>query len=275
MPAAPLCCSPAADCASAPGGWLAKISTRVLPAASSCSKRAVGKLPGNTPQPILRLLFPGKESMSDDGSELVDNNVYAPTQVALTSAAETQPLPPFYVVSTTKLVLLSLATLGMYSLYWFWRHWKRYGIDSGRRLYPVWRSLFAIFFAHSLNRAIDQRLQDQHSRHRWSPGAWATLYVVTVILMHVVSRLPEPLLSAQLAFALTLLPWAAQIVAMVQAQRAANIACGDPSARQNRRLSLANGCWLLVGGLLWLLIVFDAIYVYRASTETMMLTVAF
>ncbi|WP_313319867.1 DUF4234 domain-containing protein [Stenotrophomonas sp.] len=206
--------------------------------------------------------------MSVNGSELSEGNVYAPPQAELTPAIPVQQLPPFYVVSITKVVLLSIATLGMYSLYWFWNHWKRHKIDKKLSLWPVPRAIFAIFFAHSLNREIDYRLQRNRSNYRWSPGAWATLYVVSVILMRVISRIPETMLSANLSFVLILLPLAGQIMALVRAQRAANLACGDPQALQNRRLTVANWFWLVLGGLFWLLIVVGNLLIALGPTVT-------
>ncbi|MCH1909792.1 hypothetical protein MKP15_13505 [Stenotrophomonas sp. Y6] len=45
------------------------------------------------------------------------DDVYAAPRAALVAAPTERPrLPPFYVVSVTKLVLLSFATLGLYSL---------------------------------------------------------------------------------------------------------------------------------------------------------------
>ena len=80
------------------------------------------------------------------------DNIYAPPQVPLeTRSAERPALPPFYVVSLRKLVLLSIATVGLYSLYWFWRHWKLHKLDRKLDIWPVPRAIFAIFFAHGLN----------------------------------------------------------------------------------------------------------------------------
>jgi hypothetical protein len=40
-------------------------------------------------------------------------------------------------------------------------------------------------------------------------------------------------------------------LSIYHAQRAANIACGDPEADGNRRFTLANYVWLGLGALLW------------------------
>lgn len=32
----------------------------------------------------------------------------------------------FYIVSTTKFLVLYITSLGIYSLYWFYKHWQQY-----------------------------------------------------------------------------------------------------------------------------------------------------
>ncbi|HWR95878.1 MAG TPA: hypothetical protein VN248_04015, partial [Arenimonas sp.] len=61
---------------------------------------------------------------------------------------------PFYVVSLQKLVLLQVLTFGFYGILWFYWHFRRlkeyYRDDS----WPVMRSIFAVFFTHTLFRDI-------------------------------------------------------------------------------------------------------------------------
>lgn len=184
------------------------------------------------------------------------DNVYAAPQAPLVPEAEAPQratLPPFYVVSITKLVLLSAATFGLYSLYWFWRHWKLHKRDRKFDIWPVPRAVFAVFFAHSLNQEIDYRLRRSGSRYAWSPGLWAMLYVVSAIAGNIISRVPDSILDPGPGFALIMLTVAGCTAAMANTQRAANQASGDPEATGNARLTVANWAWLVVGGLLWLL----------------------
>lgn len=183
------------------------------------------------------------------------DNIYAPLQVPLeTRTVERPALPPFYVVSLRKLVLLSIATVGLYSLYWFWRHWKLHKLDRKLDIWPVPRAIFAIFFAHGLNEEIDHRLRRAGQRHDWSPGTWATVYVVSAIIGQIINRLPDAMLAPGPSFGLAMLTVGGGTLAMVQAQRAANLACGDPTGSANARLTPLNWLWLVLGGLFWLLV---------------------
>lgn len=183
------------------------------------------------------------------------DNVYAPPQSSLTQeTAEPSALPPFYVVSITKLVLLYVATMGFYSLYWFWKHWARHKRDKKLSIWPVPRAIFAIFFAHSLNQEIDHRLQRAGKRYSWSPGMWAGAYVISAIGGRIVKRIPDAVLPPLPSIWVAMLLMALNATALVQAQRAANLACDDPSGAGNSRLTAANWVWLVLGGLLWIFI---------------------
>lgn len=183
------------------------------------------------------------------------DNVYAPPQASLAQqTAQPSALPPFYVVSITKLVLLYIATMGFYSLYWFWKHWSRHKRDKKLDIWPVPRSVFSIFFANSLNQEIDHRLRRSGKRYNWSPGMWAGAYVISAIAGNIVSRIPDAFLAPLPGFGIGLLLMAVTGMALVQAQRAANLACGDPDGAGNSRLTAANWAWLVLGGLFWIVV---------------------
>lgn len=184
-------------------------------------------------------------------------NPYAPPSARIAKVAghgEAVIAPPFYVVAPWKAALLMFGTFGLYSLYWFWRHWQLHRIDKKLDIWPVARAIFSIFFAHALNQEIDHRINRQGLRHRWSPGFWATLYVVSVIGIRVLNRVAGEALSPGVFLAVLVATQLANALFVFHSQRAANVACGDPEATANRRLTIANGLWLLLGLLLWSLV---------------------
>lgn len=183
------------------------------------------------------------------------DTIYAPPQASLTQeTAEPSGLPPFYVVSITKLVLLYVATLGFYSVYWFWKHWSRHKRDKKLDIWPVPRAIFGIFFANSLNQEIDQRLRRSGQRYSWSPEMWAGAFVISAIVGRIISRIPDAVLPPLPGFAIGMLFMVLNIMSLVQAQRAANLACGDPDGDRNSRLTAANWVWLVLGALFWIVI---------------------
>ncbi|MBX3712327.1 MAG: DUF4234 domain-containing protein [Lysobacter sp.] len=191
-----------------------------------------------------------------DGIEPRQDNLYAPPTAPIVdpqTEAASRPTP-FYVVSTAKVAVLSIVTFGLYTLYWFWRHWKLHKIDRKLDIWPVPRAVFSIFFAHSLNSEIDHRITRNGERHRWSPGLWATLYVVAVIASRIANRVPETVMSAEMALLASMTAVFAITASLFHAQRAANIASGDPQALSNNRFTVANWVWIVLGGLFWLLL---------------------
>ncbi|QNN57058.1 DUF4234 domain-containing protein [Diaphorobacter ruginosibacter] len=63
------------------------------------------------------------------------------------SAAPSAALPPFFAVSLRKFALLSVCTLGLYHLYWFYRHWQHVRAWSSDQAFsPARRTL--LFFLY-------------------------------------------------------------------------------------------------------------------------------
>lgn len=182
-------------------------------------------------------------------------NVYAPPQANLQAQedADTQAVM-FYVVSRRKFLLLFLATMGMYAIYWTYRNWRAYKAASGENLWPGVRGVFLVFFTHSLFRHVDEALQRRGLDIQWSPGGDATLIVVITILSNFLdrlgSRMPDtPLLDIVSLLILVPLAWL-----YMRAQRAINAACGDPEGSGNANYSVANWIFLVVGGIFWIFV---------------------
>jgi hypothetical protein len=188
------------------------------------------------------------------GSEAVtaQHDVYAPPRAHVADLAIETASTEFYVVSLRKFWLLLMATFGLYSYYWFYRHWARYRVRNHEPLWPVARAIFSIFFVHSLNRNVDDTLRKARTAHAWWPAASATAFIVLSIVSGICSRL---------AGRIETLPWLDYVSiallvpigwTMASTQRAANAACDDPRGARNARLTKANFAWLVLGGLFWL-----------------------
>lgn len=194
--------------------------------------------------------------MQDANAGTRHDNLYAPptARIADPHTGGAIGMAPFYVVSTAKVAVLSIATFGLYTLYWFWRHWNQHKIALKLDIWPVPRALFSIFFAHALNSEIDHRITRNRLRHAWSPGLWATLYVVAAIVSRLADRLPESVMPLDVALPVIMGCIVAMAIALFHAQQAANIASGDPEALANNRFTWANWIWIILGALWWLAI---------------------
>ncbi|WP_256775700.1 MULTISPECIES: hypothetical protein [unclassified Stenotrophomonas] len=57
--------------------------------------------------------------------------------------------PMYFAPGTFKLAAMSLATFGLYTMYWFWRNWQAIQRESGQDLWPWARAVFCPLWCFS------------------------------------------------------------------------------------------------------------------------------
>jgi hypothetical protein len=141
--------------------------------------------------------------------ELADDVVgsqTSPSQQTEHTAEKINPKePPYpYVISTTKFAILSVATLGIYEVYWFYKQWKSLKAERNLDIGPLGRAIFAPFFSFS----FFNHISELGEKYKKIPGRWlAAAYFALVVA----NRIPEvgwvvasfsflPLIPAQNAF---------------------------------------------------------------------------
>ena len=111
----------------------------------------------------------------------------AATAAEVLASAETAPtelpdesssLPRFHAVGVPKLVFLSLATLGLYQIYWFYKHWSRVHSWTSNPVLPLGKALFAPAFAFRLFRYIRDELDARAVPFYFDPTGAFLLFVV-------------------------------------------------------------------------------------------------
>ena len=189
--------------------------------------------------------------MNADSEPDPERNIYQAPEADL--EAETEAGLKYYVVSQTKFQILFLTTLGLYGLYWFYRHWRNYKLHSGRDLWPVPRAIFSVFFVHALFDRFYRDAIENESVKRWHYKIEASLYIVFII----VSNLSDRLVSLGFSVITSAVIGIGSIIVVAwilgRAQAVANLACGDPRGKANSRIGIANIAWILLGLVLWLL----------------------
>ncbi|WP_413663724.1 hypothetical protein ACG1BZ_22155 [Microbulbifer sp. CNSA002] len=179
----------------------------------------------------------------------MDSNIYSAPEAELDTVSEDEA--QFYIVSPTKFWVMSLGTVGIYSVYWFYRHWAEYQRASGENMWPVMRAIFSIFFTHSLFSRIQSRIEIDKVDYRWVPALWATLYVVFAIAGAIVDRISyySDVISLIDIVSILLLPFT--LWPLYEGQKAANMVNGDISGQANSRFTPWNFVWLAVGAVFW------------------------
>lgn len=85
-----------------------------------------------------------------------------------------------------KLVLLSLCTIGLYQVFWFYRNWTRVRERTGRNLSPFWRAFFAPIWSYSLFDEVADQARAAQVRVAWSP----MVHALAFFLLSAFWRLP-------------------------------------------------------------------------------------
>ena len=111
----------------------------------------------------------------------------------------TNGLPPrtavlYFPVSSRKLVVMSIVTLGLYQLFWFYKHWRIYKLRTGANITPAARCLFLAFYCYSLFRQIKDGAVTCGITRAFSPGLLAAGW----ILASLSGFLPAPVSLASL-----------------------------------------------------------------------------
>jgi hypothetical protein len=96
---------------------------------------------------------------------------------------------PYFAVSPFKFIVMSVCTLGIYEIYWFYKNWNLIKQREGRTdIWPFWRAFFALFFCYSCFSRIREHGESLRL-HRSAPAGPLTAgWIVTSMLVN----LPDP-----------------------------------------------------------------------------------
>jgi hypothetical protein len=179
----------------------------------------------------------------------MSSNPYAPptAELADAQAAQTQQ-PAFFAVSIAKLTVLSLCTLGLYELYWFYKNWQFVRARERSNIVPVLRAFFAVFFCYACFARIRDHGKKVGIQPPLSAGACATGWILTTIMW----RLPDPYWLVSMAAFLFLLP----------AQAYANRVNAAVAPEHDRNSKFTESTWIttVIGGAFFLLAVFGTLF---------------
>ncbi len=167
----------------------------------------------------------------------MSSNPYAPPTAEVdASIPDRATLPPFFAVSTLKLAVMSLCTLGLYEVYWFYMNWRAVKRRDRSDIWPVPRAIFGFFFCFAM---FDRMRRDGAAHAVGGAPAMGPLTALWIIVS-LCWKLPDPYwLVSMLAF-VALLP-VQDFVNRVNAQAA-------PGHDANRRFSALNWVGIVLGG---------------------------
>ena len=166
---------------------------------------------------------------------------------------------PFFPVSEGKLITLYILSFGLYGIYWFHQNWKRQQPMMDKKIYPVWRAIFSIFFTHSLFKRIDQQAVHLPQQHKFNANVLATFFVAAIVVSNVVDRLSINTDIAQsitnttlMITSIVLFLFSAYPLAKVQAT--VNRINNDMLGYLNHKYSMWNYVLIVLGIVSWLML---------------------
>src|SRR6058998_3051198 len=78
--------------------------------------------------------------------------------------------PHYYPIATRKLILLTLASFGLYQINWYYKNWWAVRLRTGARISPIWRSLLFWVFSYALFRRIRKSADERGVITAFSPS---------------------------------------------------------------------------------------------------------
>ena len=152
----------------------------------------------------------------------------------------------FFTASTVKLITMSICTMGLYELYWFYKNWVLIKDRTGEDMMPFWRAFFAPLWAYSCFKHVKSEAVKFHIEESLSLVMLAIGYFIVQALW----RLPDPYwLVSYLTFAL-LIP-VNSVAIQVNKQVVSDF-------ENNEKFSVWNWVILVIGGFLFVLILIGA-----------------
>jgi len=109
----------------------------------------------------------------------------APVHTAINEHIDRKTPPYPYVISLWKLFILSTLTLGVFNIYWFYRHWKSFyavSNDEHGRFYIVVASLFGAFSSFSLFKRIAGEIRRVDHGTNLQATALSILFLISIFL---------------------------------------------------------------------------------------------
>ena len=169
----------------------------------------------------------------------------------------------FYTVSHKKFLILFLGTFGIYTVYWFYKHWSLYKKSADEQMWPVMRAIFSIFFTHALFSLFEMKYQNKTGEAPKSINSLATLFVVISILGNIGGQLADNGYGVPFSYYSSFIALPIACWCLSQAQSLANYASDDVNGSSNSKLTSLNYLWLVIGSIFWFLMLFG---LYAIST---------
>ena len=185
---------------------------------------------------------------------MTTENIYQTPEAPLLSQDDPTQALLFFTTHRRKMIILSVCTLNMYSVYWFYKHWSAQRLNGGRDCLPALRAIFQVFFVFSLFSTIKYDAELKKLIVTWSAGWLAAFYILCTIVGSIIERFGDNTQNLSSYSLISLVCYLLPIIPLVLVQQTANVLNGDPKGLKNATLSWQNWIFIILGILWWLLV---------------------
>lgn len=153
----------------------------------------------------------------------------------------------YYSVSISKLVTLSVLTFGLYQIFWFYKNWDAVKDGEKKKMSPLGRSIFAIFYCQDLFKKVLQSAKKYNYPHSFSPGSLSLWYICLTIAINVVARFEDG------AYAFLWLPLSVlNVIPLIPVQKAINFNNEQNAINPGHKKGFSGGeVAIIILGLIW------------------------
>ena len=95
----------------------------------------------------------------------------------------------YFSIPLRRLAFLSVLTLGLYEIFWFYKNWQAIKSAEGQKIYPFWRAIFAVFFCYGLFKKVLESAKSHNYRESFSPGGLAAVYICILLVSSGMSKI--------------------------------------------------------------------------------------
>ncbi len=192
------------------------------------------------------------ETDSDNKTDL------AQTDEAVISGTENQL--QYFPVSEGKLLTLYILSFGLYGVYWFYKNWKLQQPKMDKKIFPLMRAIFSIFFTHSLFNRINNSAENLEQKHRFNANVLATFFVAAVIVGNLIDPLSMQtglleIMTSNTVIITSLLLFVISAYPLVAVQATVNRINNDMLGYLNHKYSIWNYLLIALGAFSWLMLV--------------------
>ena len=99
----------------------------------------------------------------------------------MTEASPPAIAAPYFSVARQKLIVMSVTTLSLYQIYWFYRNFQATNVRTGGGASPFWRAIAAPITAHGLFDGVRTDAQSRFIAVNWSSTGLAAIYFLLTL----------------------------------------------------------------------------------------------